>query len=80
MTVKEYYRHGGDSFKISKKITRTRYVMMLIRIEIFNGLDPDDLAIIHKIQVNRELIFENIQIFTFTELLAHIYFTTARQF
>ena len=59
MTHPDLLKTGPAQFTISKEMMRTRYVIVIIRTEVFDGSDSNDIKEIHGLQVK----FVNLQHF-----------------
>ena len=51
MTHPDLLKTGPCEFTITKEMMRSRYVIVIIRTEVFDGSDPEDIAEIHRLQV-----------------------------
>ena len=51
MTHPDLLKTGPAQFTITKEMMRTRYVIVIIRTEVFDGSDPNDIQQIHRLQV-----------------------------
>ena len=51
MTHPDLLKTGPAEFTISKEMMRTRYVIVIIRTEVFDGSDSNDIKEIHGLQV-----------------------------
>ena len=51
MTHPEYFKTGPAEFTVTKDKMKTRYAIIIIRTEVFDGSDSNDLEQIHKLQV-----------------------------
>jgi len=55
MTHPDLLKTGPAEFTITKEMMRTRYVIVIIRTEVFDGSDPKDIEEIHRLQAGIRL-------------------------
>ena len=71
MTHPDLLKTGPAQFTITKEMMRTRYVIVIIRTEVFDGSDPNDIQQIHRLQVKLQAPSEH-HFFFRTQLHYHI--------
>jgi len=59
MTNPEYFTTAPASFEVTKEKMRTRYSILIIRTEVFDGSDPEDIKEINKLQDLIKISHEN---------------------
>ena len=59
MTNPEYFTTAPASFEVTKEKMRTRYAILIIRTEVFDGSDAEDITEINQLQDLIKISHEN---------------------